>query len=110
VDAFVSRFGRLQDTVGDKLLPQYLNAVGEPTGAAIDNLNRMEKLGFIQSAEAWVMIRDMRNQMIHEYIEDLDILVNALNKGHDAVKMLVSDAQCILQDLESRGWIQKTGI
>jgi len=29
VDALVSRFGRLQDTVGDKLLPRYLDAVGK---------------------------------------------------------------------------------
>ncbi len=29
VDAFVSRFGRLQDTVGDKLLPHYLSMLGE---------------------------------------------------------------------------------
>lgn len=105
VDAFVSRFGRLQDTVGDKLVPQYLNALGEPTGAAIDNLNRLEKLGLVQSAEAWVTLRDMRNEMIHEYIEDLDILVNALNKGHEHVEMLVNDAGRILDDIEARGWI-----
>lgn len=108
VDAFVSRFGRLQDTVGDKLLPQYLNAVGEATGPAVDNLNRLEKLGLIRSAEAWVILRDMRNEMIHEYIEDLDILVNALNKGHEHVEMLANDAERILRDLESRGWIEKT--
>jgi hypothetical protein len=29
VEAFVGRFGRLQDTVGDKLLPQLLAALGE---------------------------------------------------------------------------------
>lgn len=107
VDAFVSRFGRLQDTVGDKLLPHYLNAVGESAGAAVDNLNRMEKLGLIQSAETWITLRDMRNEMIHEYIEDLTILVNALNKGHEYVAMLVNDAQQILNDLESRGWLVK---
>jgi hypothetical protein len=38
VEAFVGRFGRLQDTLGDKLLPLLLNALGEKIGAAIDNL------------------------------------------------------------------------
>lgn len=33
VEAFVSRFGRLQDTLGDKLLPAYLEALGEKAGA-----------------------------------------------------------------------------
>jgi hypothetical protein len=56
VDAFVSRFGRLQDTVGDKLLPNYLNAVGEKVGPAVDNLNRAEKLGLIGSAEIWMAL------------------------------------------------------
>lgn len=39
LDAFVSRFGRLQDTVGDKLLPALLSALAEIPGAAIDNLS-----------------------------------------------------------------------
>jgi uncharacterized protein with HEPN domain len=105
VDAFVSRFGRLQDTVGDKLLPQYLDAVGEAIGPAIDNLNRAEKLGLITSAELWLTLRNLRNEMIHEYMEDLDKLADALNKGHQHVTTLTKDAGRILTDLESRGWI-----
>ena len=38
VDAFVARFGRLQNTVGDKLLPAVLAWLAEPIGPAIDNL------------------------------------------------------------------------
>ena len=49
LDAFVSRFGRLQDTVGDKLLPALLSALAEKTGPAIHNLDRAEKFGFIDS-------------------------------------------------------------
>ncbi len=105
VDAFVSRFGRLQDTVGDKLLPNYLNAVGETIGPAVDNLNRAEKLGLIGSAEVWMTLRVLRNQMVHEYMEDLDKLSEALNKGHEHVSMLTEDAARILVDLQSRGWI-----
>jgi hypothetical protein len=33
VDAFVARFGRLQDTLGDKLLPRLLQWLAEPVGA-----------------------------------------------------------------------------
>jgi len=42
VDAFGVRFGRLQDTVGDKLLPALLAWLAEPVGPAIDNLARAE--------------------------------------------------------------------
>lgn len=66
VEAFVGRFGRLQDTLGDKLLPLYLLALGEKPAAAIDNLDRAERLGLIDSAEAWLAIRKLRNQMVHD--------------------------------------------
>lgn len=39
-DAFVARFGRLQDKLGDKLLPELLRCLAEPLGSAIDNLDR----------------------------------------------------------------------
>ncbi|MCB1936647.1 MAG: hypothetical protein KDF59_11960 [Nitrosomonas sp.] len=105
VDAFVSRFGRLQDTVGDKLLPAYLSVVGEHVGTALDNLNRAEKLGWVESVEIWMALRGLRNQMVHEYMEDLDQLAEALNKGHEYVPMLVKDATSILVDMETRGSI-----
>jgi len=83
VEAFTSRFSRLQDTVGDKLLPAWLNALGEQTGAAIDNLDKAEKLGVLASADQWLEIRQLRNQMIHEYIEAIEVLTNALQAAHD---------------------------
>lgn len=44
VEAFVGRFGRLQDTVGDKLLPLLLSALGEKSSSAIDNLDLAGRL------------------------------------------------------------------
>ncbi|TVP60703.1 MAG: hypothetical protein EA349_01005 [Halomonadaceae bacterium] len=81
LDAFVARFSRLQDTLGDKLIPTLLSYLGEQTGPAIDNLNRAEKFGWIESAEEWIVYRKLRNQMIHEYIEDTAVLTDALRSG-----------------------------
>ncbi|WP_333874150.1 hypothetical protein [Methylobacter sp.] len=53
VEAFISRFGRLQDTLGDKLLPNLLGFVGERTATAVDNLDRAERLGWIKSSDGW---------------------------------------------------------
>ena len=78
LDAFVARFGRLQDTVGDKLLPSLLMALAEPVGPAIDNLDKAEKFGWIESTEDWMEMRRLRNQMVHEYIEDVAVLASAL--------------------------------
>ena len=93
LDAFVSRFGRLQDNLGDKLLPQLLEAMAEPVGAVIENLDRAEKLGWLSSSDTWLEIRKLRNQMVHEYIEDLAILTSALQAGHAYVSVLIDTAK-----------------
>jgi hypothetical protein len=93
LDAFVSRFGRLQDNLGDKFLPQLLIALAEKPSAAIDNLNLAERLGWIQSTEEWLLMRKLRNQMVHEYIEDLALLSSALQTAHTHVPQLVHAAQ-----------------
>lgn len=49
LDAVVSRCGRLQDILGDKLLPALLRTALENTGAQLDNLLRAEKFGWIES-------------------------------------------------------------
>ena len=77
VDAFVARFARLQDTLGDKLLPALLRWLGERPGPFIDNLNAAERLGWVGNAAGWFELRRLRNQMIHEYVEDLTVLVDA---------------------------------
>lgn len=98
LDAFVSRFGRLQDTVGDKLLPALLSALSEKTGPAIDNLDKAEKFGFVESADVWMEMRRLRNQMVHEYIEDLAVLTSALRSGHAFVPTLVAAARrCVAE-------------
>lgn len=103
VEAFVGRFGRLQDTVGDKLLPLVLLVLGEKASAAIDNLDRAERLGLINSADEWMAMRNLRNQMVHEYVEDPVVLASALQSGHAFVSALVAAAEKILAEIESRG-------
>lgn len=39
IRATVHRFGRMQDTVGDKLIPALLRSMAETTGSVLDNLN-----------------------------------------------------------------------
>lgn len=95
VDAFVARFGRLQDTVGDKLLPGVLAWLAEPVGPAIDNLARAERLGWVGSAAAWIECRQLRNFMIHEGVSDMTVLAAALTTGHQAVPLLEATAQTL---------------
>ena len=93
VDAFVARLSRLQDGVADKLLPTLLAALSESVGPALDNLNRAERLGWLTSADARVACRRLRNKLIHEYIEDMDLLADALASAHEAVPLLLQTAR-----------------
>jgi hypothetical protein len=88
VDAFVARFGRLQDTLADKLLPARLDWLAEPVGPAIDNLIRAERYGWLQSTDDWLAVRRLRNRMIHECVKDPAELAQALERAHAAVPML----------------------
>lgn len=48
--------------------------------------------------------RGLRNQMVHEYIEDPVILASALQAGHDHTPMLVSAMLAMTQEVAARGW------
>ena len=89
LDAFVSRYSRLQDTLGDKLLPALLRASLEKTGAQLDNLLRAEKLAWIESTEEWVELRELRNRMVHEYIETAEDMLEALQQALLSVSVLI---------------------
>ncbi len=88
LDAFVSRYGRLQDTLGDKLLPAMLRASLEKIGSQLDNLLRAEKLGWIESTQAWIELRELRNRLVHEYMESADDLLSALQQALQDVHIL----------------------
>ncbi len=88
IEAFTSRFCRLQDTLGDKLLPGLLKSLGEPDRALLINLEKAEKYGWLESAENWIALRQLRNQMIHEYIENAQTLFDALTTAKSNTNVL----------------------
>jgi hypothetical protein len=102
LDAFASRFARLQDNLGDKLLPATLAALGEHQGPVLDNLNKAERFGWLESAENWLLARQLRNKMVHEYIEDLQLLADALNSAASFTPLLENFATQLISALEQR--------
>jgi hypothetical protein len=104
LEAFTSRFCRLQDTIGDKLLPAWLGAMGEKTSVLLINLDKAEKLSLLASADTWIMLRQLRNQMVHEYIEQPDILFNAIQVAYQHLNFVKDFAvrlkQAILDTLQ----------
>lgn len=85
----------MQDTLAGALLPRLLDALLEPVGSVLDNLNRAERLGWIRSASDWAAVRVLRNRMVHEYVRDAQELVDALQAAHGAVRDLTAAAAAI---------------
>lgn len=95
LEAFVSRFGRMQDTLGDKLIPSLLRLLAERPGSQLDNLNRAEKIGIVDSTVAWLDMRNLRNKLVHEYMEDAHQFIQALYQAHDYVPRLIATYNAI---------------
>ena len=88
VEAFVSRFGRLQDHIGEKLVPRFAALLGEAPKTMLDVLAYAEKVQWIESAEAFVGARKLRNLLVHEYMSDAALFLQALSAAQEATEML----------------------
>jgi hypothetical protein len=76
----------------------------ERAGQLETDLDRAERLGLIVSADEWMTMRKLRNQMVHEYVEDLAVLASALQTGHDFVSVLTNAANNLIAEIEQRNW------
>jgi hypothetical protein len=89
IDAFVSRFGRLQDHIGEKLIPQFVALLGGSPKSLLDNLAYAERTGWVESAESFVSARKLRNLLVHEYMSEAELFLEALQAAEGATLMLM---------------------
>mgnify|MGYP000860149945 FL=1 len=80
VDQMVYRFSKLQDTLGEKIFSGILKLAKEDVKGKtfLDILHRMEELGLVK-ADSWLALRELRNEIAHEYAGDDEKTVLALN-------------------------------
>jgi len=90
IDAFASRFGRLQDHIGEKLLPAFARLLGAQPKTLLDTLAYAERMQWLDSAEAFIGSRRLRNQLIHEYLTDPELFLEALRTAQEATDMLMA--------------------
>ena len=67
-EALTARFARLCDFLFQRLFRTIDQIELVDEGTAIDRLNRMEKRRVIESASQWRILRDLRNDIVHEYL------------------------------------------
>lgn len=73
-DQILYRFTKLQDAMGERLIPATLGWLQEAYEAQPmrDRLDRLEKLGFLD-VNAWLQWRDVRNRLAHEYPDQAEL-------------------------------------
>lgn len=92
LDQYLYRFSKLQDAMGRRLFRNLLTFLGEDieTLPFIDILNLMEKLQLLQNKEQWLYLRELRNEIAHEYGEDQKSLVSVLNELFNNKQTLIT--------------------
>jgi len=103
IDAFVSRFGRLQDHIGEKLIPRFAALLGSEPKSLLDNLAYAEKTGWLDSAEAFVSARKLRNLLVHEYMAEAELFLESLQAADEATHMLIDVVARIKQQAVTLG-------
>ena len=91
MDQFILRFTKLQDSMGSHLYPFILEYLQEPfeDRPMLDKLNRLEKLGYIENAEAWGNVRSIRNKFAHDYPDDPEKNAALINIATEAAQSMV---------------------
>lgn len=82
VDQYLFRFAKLQDAMGAKIFRTLLEFWDEDvTNLPMrDILDRLERYRLLPSTEEWVYIRELRNELAHDYpVSDNDV-VELLNE------------------------------
>lgn len=91
LELLTSRIGKLQDTMGAHIFPITLELLGEKNEqqSMLDRLNRLEKLGYVQQASFWQYLRNLRNELTHEYENDLEKQMSKINHAIKAANDLL---------------------
>lgn len=89
LDQFVFRYIKLQDLLGAKLFPALLSLLQEPLEEApfVDKLARLEELQIVRM-ERWSELREIRNDLTHDYPEQIKLRNIVLKKAFESVEEL----------------------
>jgi len=78
LDAYLKRFASIQDFLGAKIFPLLTELLGIETVKMSEILSQMEREQIIDSMETWVELRGARNELEHDYPDDLKEALESL--------------------------------
>ncbi len=71
LEAYLKRFASIQDFLGSKIFPLLLEIRGIGTDKMSEVLEKIEKEEIIDSLDQWIELREVRNELEHDYPDDL---------------------------------------
>ncbi|HRZ96421.1 MAG TPA: hypothetical protein P5084_02615 [Paludibacter sp.] len=102
-DSLTSKFNRTSDLFTQKVIRTIWMLLHEPFVPFIDMMNMCEKTGIILSANQLISIRDMRNQISHEYIPEA--LLELVPEVIDMTQQLIGNINYCSRFIKGRNWI-----
>jgi hypothetical protein len=99
-----SKFNRTSDIFTQKVLRSVWLLIHEPYVPFIDMINKSEKMLILRSADHMIEIRDLRNQIAHEYIPEAirDLVPEVI----ELTSQLFENIEDCRHFMETRGWIK----
>ena len=90
-DQLIFRFSKLQDSMGGKLFPALLEILGEDIKGKpfIDQLAKLEELNIIGNSNDWLLLRETRNIVTHEYPFITDEVIQGLNLLNKHYRLII---------------------
>lgn len=100
IDQFIYRFSKLQDTIGEKLIKIVFSLYEENIEkfTFIDILNRLEKAEILTTKE-WQELRDIRNELSHNYEDEpleSSIVLNKVYEKEETLGLIYQNIKSIL--------------
>ncbi len=102
-EAFTSRFARMSDMLIQKVFRSLDRIELEDEGTIRDRINRAEKKGLIESADIFIQIRIVRNDISHEY--HVDTLKDIYKKVLEFTPYLFDCTEKVREYCEKRNYI-----
>lgn len=107
VNSFLFNYIKIQDKIGTKLFKNVLYELKEINDYSIpmiDVLNYLEKLNIIEKTDEWDRLREIRNNVTHEYPSDIDERIENIKltlEGYSTLKKIYNNikAYCTVKGL-----------
>ena len=90
LDSLSSKFARISDILTQKLLTYFIILNREETRTFIDKANFAEKTGIVENVKILIQIRDLRNEISHEYVNDnlFELYKNLINLSEELLTII----------------------